>query len=103
MADIRISNQGGTCIIEEPHDRNGPCIEVAMSDRRALCDRILAATPTHDDTAPGAFGRVERHSSDLVALFKVEADADAYVRENSGVRKVTEGSVDGFDFKVVTV
>lgn len=105
MAEVKIYVDGGRIFFIENEDRNGPALSIELADKQALRQAINGLTNQGDEIiATGEFSRIERHSTTPVALFTVEADADAYVTAHgSGVRKVREVAVDGFDYKVITV
>lgn len=104
MAEIKVYVDAGRIFFIENEDRNGPALSIDLSSKQALRQAINSMTNQGDEVlGVGEFSRIEGHTTDLVALFKVEADADAYVAAMTGVRKVIELSIDGFDFKIVTV
>ena len=104
MATIKIYVDAGRIFFIEHEDRNGPALSIDLGDKQAIRQAIGGLTRNGDEILlTGEFSRIERHSTNLIALFKSEADADDYVTANTGVRKVREGAIDGFDFKVVSV
>ncbi len=103
MAEIKIYVDGGRIFFIENEDRNGPALSIDLADKQATRQAINGLVNQDDEIiATGEFSRIERHATNLLALFKVEAEADTYVAAHTGTRKVREIAVDGFDFKVVT-
>ncbi len=104
MAEIKIYVDGDRIFFIENEDRNGPALSIELSGKQALRQAINSLSNQGDEVlGTGEFSRIERHSTNLIALFKSEAQADIFVADNSGVKKVIEGSIDGFDYKIVTV
>ncbi len=105
MAEIKIYVDSGRIFFIENEDRNGPAMSIAMADKQAFRQAINRMSVDGDEEImAGEYSRIERHNTEPVALFKTEAEADAYVTAiGSSVRKVREVAVDGFDFKAVTV
>lgn len=103
MAEIKIYVDIGRIFFIENEDRNGPALSIDLANKQSLRQAINSLSNQDDEIiATGEFSRIERHSTNLFALFKIEAEADNYVADHPGTKKVIEISIDGFDFKVVT-
>ncbi len=104
MGEIKLYVETGRLFFIENEDRNGPAMSISLADRGRLRQAINRMSSDGDEELEtGEFTRIEAHNTNIVALFKVEQDADDYVLANANVQKVIEASADGFDFKVITV
>ncbi len=102
MAQLKVTIKGQRLVIREGEDRNGPGMSVLRTDKGALVSAIQDVTSIGDtEFVTGHFQREEDHTASPHAMFRLEADADAYlVVKGNTFRKIRRTAADGFDYVI---
>ncbi len=100
---IIISRRVARLIFREHIDRNGPALSLAFADKAALRTALQSVINDGDEVIVAGRFRQEQDTTILpVAIFRNEADADAFVTaKGAGFSKRPQGiAADGFAFVV---
>ena len=101
MATIKITRVGRDLVFREGEDRNGPSLIIPASVRFAALDDLTSEG--EEVFVDGQFSRVEDWTSDPIAVFADEADADAFLAtKGPRYRKAAQDTADGFNFVIRT-
>jgi len=101
MAELKMSfetiDSVDRIVFRENLDRNGPGMVIQLANKNAFRAAVNRITAQGDEEiVEGDMGRIENWSSNPVAMFQVEADADAYVTDKgAGFIKETRTHVIG--------
>ncbi len=100
---IQIKRRGARIIFREHIDRNGPSLSLAFADKAAFRTSINSIVNDGDEViAAGRFRQEQDTTIAPIAIFRNEADADAFVTaKGAGFSKRPQGvAADGFAFVV---
>ncbi|MCK5318025.1 MAG: hypothetical protein KAJ55_08925 [Anaerolineales bacterium] len=100
---VQISRRGARLIFREHIDRNGPSLSVAFADKAALRTAIQNVINDGDEViAAGRFRQEQDTTINPIAIFRNEADADAFLTaKGAGFSKRPQGAAaDGFAFVI---
>jgi len=96
---IQISRRGARLIFREHLDRNGPALSLAFGDKASLRTNLNSVLNDGDEVVmPGRFRQEQDTTIRPIAIFRTQADADAFVTaKGAGFSRRTQGvASDGF-------